>query len=191
MISLADEFRGDLRDLYFFYYFAAFGLGAQRDQFIYAQKITRNALEKEYGTSQSYVNTEVAYLTVADTEYAFKGQAKESLKISFDDLIENSESDGPFHARLREYVVVLLAELWERRFRVALKRVGVDTRSDYWGSVVRLRHCILHNDRVLDRDLYDLETFGFLTRGKTIYLASVHLNRIVEKAFFELDRLVV
>lgn len=189
MTALADAFQNDLRDLYFFYYFACFGIGAQRDQFIYAQKITRNALEKEYGTSQIYVNTKVAYLTIGENEYPFKGPAKEALKLSFDDLIGNSESDGAYYARLREYVVVLLAELWEHRFRIALERTGVPTKSDYWGSVVRLRHCILHNSRVLDRDLYDLETFSFLSRDKAIVFTAAQINGIVEQAFIEIERL--
>lgn len=187
MKLLVNRFMNDLRDLYFFYYFASFGLGAQRDQFIYSKKITQNALEKEYGTSQSYVNTKTSYLTISEKEYPFEHPAKSALILSLDDLIGNSISDGKYYDQLRENLIVLLAELWERKFRVILEGSGQSVKSNFWGSVVRLRNCILHNNKVLDRNLYDNETFNFLAQGNVVSFTAEQINRIIDKAFKEIE----
>lgn len=182
---LTTEFLGDLRDLYFFYNFSSLGLKEQRLQLENAQRITRNALEKEYGTSQTYINTKKASLTIAEEVYKFSSPAKENLLLSFDVLIDSSGEEGSYSFRVREYVVILLAELWENKYRPHYEEAGVVTASDFWGSVVRIRNSLLHAHRILDRELYDQETFHYLKRGCEIKFTELQINMIFDKAFIE------
>lgn len=183
--EIRENFFSDLKDLYFFHYFSSCGLDEQQRQMTYAKEITKRALENEYGTSQEYVNTETLYLTVPKCYYDFSVDIGSEMILSLDEIISNTKSESLYHHKSRNYTIILLADLWENKYRKYLSKYGFSDRSDFFGSVYRIRNSLLHNNRVLDKILYD-QSFSYLEIGCEIIFTNQQLGMVVEKAYREI-----